>query len=270
MIKKTLIGTAVVGMLGAFVFGRDVFSYMRTAGASVRDAVKSEVPLDFEIQRARKMVEQLVPDIRRCMHSIAEQQVDVEYLSESIDRKSAGLVEQKQAILVLRTDLDRGENSYVIAGRTYSSADVKRDLQTRFGRYKVADESLERDRKILQAREKALGANQDQLDEMLVAKQDLEVQVEQLQARMKSVQAVETVSTLEIDKSQLARTKKLIRDLNKQLDVREKLLDAEGKFNGLIPVETEPAETGDLTRKIDNYFDKETASEVVDAATAKL
>jgi hypothetical protein len=125
----------------------------------------------------------------------------------------------------------------------------------------------------LQAREQALVANQDQLDKMLVAKQDLEVQVEQLQARMKSIQADETVSTLEIDKSQLARTKKLIRDLRKQLDVREQMLDHEGKFNGLIPVETAPAETGDLTREIDKYFDKEaggeTAGEVVDAATAK-
>jgi peptidoglycan hydrolase CwlO-like protein len=270
MIKKALIGTAVLGMLGVFVFGRDVFSYLKTAGAEMRDAVKSEVPLDFEIQRARKMVEQLVPDIRRCMHSIAEQQVDVEYLSEVIDRREDGLDKQKQAIFVLQTDYDRKEKSYVIAGRTYSAAEVHRDLQTRFGRYKVASESLERDKTILQAREKALRANQDQLDEMLVAKQDLEVQVEQLQARMKSVQAVETVSTLEIDKSQLARTKKLIRDLNKQLDVREKMLDHEGKFNGLIPVETAPAETSDLTREIDKYFDKETTSEAVDAATAKL
>jgi hypothetical protein len=62
----------------------------------------------------------------------------------------------------------------------------------------------------------------------------------------------------------------LIRDLNKQLDVREKMLDHEGKFNGLIPVETAPAETSDLTREIDKYFDKETTSEAVDAATAKL
>ena len=77
MIKKALIGTAAALLVGGFVFGRDVFSYVRTAGASVRDAVKSEVPIEFQVERAREMVERLVPEIRDSMHVIAEQQVDI-------------------------------------------------------------------------------------------------------------------------------------------------------------------------------------------------
>ena len=258
MIKKAIIGTAAAMLVGGLVFGREVFSYARTWGSSVRDAVKAEVPLEFEIQRARELVENLVPDIRNCMHVIAEQQVDIENLHADIAARHGDLSQQKQAILALRHDLESGNNKFVYASRTYTSDQVRRDLATRFERFKAAEQLLARDRQILQAREDALRHNEEKLDQMLVAKGDLEVQIEQLGARLNAVQAKQTVATLEIDDSQLARARKLIRDLNKQLDVREKMLDAQGKFTGLIPVDTEPQiPVDDITDKIDAYFDKD-------------
>ena len=255
MIKKAIMGAAVALVAGGFVFGHEMFSYARTWGSSVRKAVKAEVPLEFEIQRARELVENLVPDIRNCMHVIAEQQVDIENLHADIAARGGDMSQQKQAILALRTDLESGNTQFVYASRTYSSDQVRRDLATRFERFKGAEQLLARDRQILQAREDALKSNEEKLDQMLVSKGDLEVQIEQLEARMNAVQAKQSVATLEIDDSQLAQAKKLIRDLNKQLDVREKMLDAQGKFSGLIPVDTEPQiPVEDVTRKIDEYF----------------
>lgn len=259
MIKKALCTAAIAGVLGTFVFGRDVISYVTTWGSSVRTAVKSEVPVQFEIQRAREMVENLVPDIRRCMHVIAEQQVDIEDLARQVDRKSENILEQKSAILALRSDLNSGKSKFTYASRTYTSDEVKRDLANRFSRYKVAEDTLKREEQILRARENAMASNQEKLERMLSAKKDLEVQIEQLEARLKAVEAAETVSTLEIDHSQLARTKKLIRDLNKQLDVKEKLMDAEGKFTGLIPVETETDVPANIEEQVDTYFKDEPA-----------
>ena len=261
MIKKALIGTAVAAALSVFVFGKDVVSYARTSASSVRDAVKSEVPLEFEIERAREIVENLVPDIRNCMHVIAEQQVDIEHLSTAISRNNDLLSRQKGQILVLREDLAGGGETFVYASRTYTSMDVKRDLATRFERFKSAEESLLRDQQILTARQTSLDANQTKLDELLASKQNLEVQLEQLGARLKTVQAAETVSDLEIDDSQLARAKTLIRELNKQLDVREKMLDVKGKFSGLIPVDASPVVPANIGQQIDNYFDEGARSE---------
>lgn len=271
MIKKALIGGALVLALGTFVFGRDLFSYARTWGSSMRDAVKSEVPLDFKIKVARESVENLVPDIRHCMHVIAEQQVDVENLREDITGREERLGEQKEAILALREDLSTGEGPFVYASRTYTAEEVKNDLARRFERYKEAKETLQRDRQILQARKKQLTANENKLENMLAAKKDLEVEIEHLQARLKSVQAAQAVSEVEIDDSQLARAKKLIRELNKELDVREKMLDAEGKFTGLIPVEAKSkVRVRDITREIDTYFeqDGEAEPQPADAKTA--
>ena len=48
-LKKSLIGAAVLVALGTFVFGRDALSYATTWGGTVRDAVKSEVPLSKSV-----------------------------------------------------------------------------------------------------------------------------------------------------------------------------------------------------------------------------
>jgi hypothetical protein len=48
-------------------------SYVRTGANTVRATIKQEVPLEFEIQRARELVEQLAPEIRQSLHVIAEE-----------------------------------------------------------------------------------------------------------------------------------------------------------------------------------------------------
>ena len=91
---------------------------------------------------------------------------------------------------------------------------------------------------------------------MLTQKKDLEAQVEQLELRMQTIRAEQSVSVPDIDESELSNVKRLIAEVNKQLDVQEKLLDSSGKFgSGLIPVETKPAvEMGNVTAEIDAYF----------------
>lgn len=269
--KKALIGVAAAAVLSTFVFGRDAVSYVKTFTSSAREAIKSEVPIEFEIQRARDMVNNLVPDIRKCMHVIAEEEVNVEHLSKEIARTDKDLNKQKDEILALRRDIDLGHQTYQYASRTYTSNDVKRDLSTRFERYKMAESTLASKRDIMTAREKSVVAAREKLEGMMASKRDLEVQIENLDARLKTVQAVQTASNVQLDDSQLARAKKLIGDLNKQLDVAQKMLDADGKFSGLIPVETAPQVPADLSNQIDEYFGKDKpAATTADKSVAEL
>ncbi len=254
MIKQAIYGVATVGALASFVFGRDVVSYARTWGTSVRQTVKREVPIDFEVARARELVEQLIPDIRNCMHVIAEQEVDVENLTGELARKEADLTTQKEVILSRQTNLKTGQASFTIAGHTYSADQVRTDLAKRFDRFKVSEETQKKEKQVLDARQKALTANREKLDNMLAAKTDLELQLEQLEARLKMVQAAETISTVSIDDSQLTRMKKLIRELNKQLDVREKVMATDGKLTDLIPAEWQSTAPKDLEAQIEAHF----------------
>jgi hypothetical protein len=256
MLKKVLIGVAAAAVLSTLVFGRDVISYVKTAGCSAREAIKSEVPIEFEIQRARDLVANLIPDIRKCMHVIAEEEVSVEHLNQEIAQAEANLGKQKEEILALRRHVDQGGSTYQYASRTYSSNEVKRDLALRFERFKTAEATVASKRQILNAREKSVVAAREKLEGMIASKRNLEVQIENLDARMKTIQAAQTATSVQLDDSQLARAKKLIGDLNKQLDVAQKMLDADGKFSGLIPVDTTPVVPEDLSKQIDEYFER--------------
>lgn len=254
--KKAVIGAVAAAVLSTLVFGRDVVSYVKTFGSSARDAIKAEVPIEFEIQRARDMVANLVPDIRQCMHVIAEEEVNVEHLSKEIARAENDLGKQKDEILALRRHVDSGRQVYQTSSRSYSCNEVKRDLSSRFDRYKTAETTIASKRQILQAREQSVIAAREKLEGMLNEKRNMEVQLENLDARLKTVQAAQTASSVQLDDSQLARAKKLIGELNKQLDVAQKMLDADGKFTGLIPVETASQVPEDLSNQIDEYFGK--------------
>ena len=255
MIKRLIVGGIAAMAISTCIFGKDAFSYLRTTYTSTRDAIKAEVPIEFELQRARDMIHNLVPDIRKCMHVIAEEEVNVAHLNREIALQEGELAKQKKEILALRNDVDSGKSQFAYAGRVYTSNEVKRDLSSRFERFKTAEATFASKKQILQARETSLQAAREKLDGMLASRRDLEVQIEHLDARVKTLQAAQTVSHVQLDDSQLSRAKKLIADLNKQLDVTQKMLDAEGNFTGVIPVEAAiPTVPDDLSKQIDDYF----------------
>jgi chromosome segregation ATPase len=256
MLKKLLIGGGSVALLGSLIFGRDVVNYAQTAWSATREAVKREVPLEFQIERARTSVKQLDPAIQHTLKVIAEQQVDLEQMNHQMHDRSADMSTAKEQLMTLKHDLESGKSTFRYASIEYTADDVRRDIRTRFERYKAAEAMLDRDQKIQKSRSVALYAHEKQLDQMLSQKKDLEAEVEQLEARLQTIRAQQSVSTPAIDESELSNVKRLISEVNKQLDVQEKLLDSNGKFGtGLIPVETKPAvEMGNVSAEIDAYF----------------
>lgn len=256
MIHKTLITAVVAATFGMFVFGTSFWSYVKSSANSVRETVKASVPLDVQIQTAHDMVEGILPQIREQKQMVAKQQVELKYLEEAISSTSKDLESQKRAILAMREMLDEGKQTYKFARHSYSSAEVESDVAQRFERFKIAEDALSREQKVYEAKRKALRSNELALDNMFGQKKNLEVQVVQLQARLNQIKATESVNSLEIDDSQLVRTRNMIHELNKQLDVKERMLDAEGEFVGLIPVEEELEKRvhANVLSEIDSYF----------------
>lgn len=272
MVKKLVIGSLAVAAVGTFLFGRDAISYLTTGADSVRTAVRGEVPLEFEIERARNEVANLVPEIRKSMHVIAEQEVDVRTMKESIATQEAKLKEQEEAILALNEELKSGDTKFVIDRKTYTQKELQKDLAARFNRFKVAQDAAERDRQSVSAKDEALASMKSTLEEMLSARKTLEVEIDRLVARLRSVEASESIASLEIDDSQLSRARTLIADINKELDVRQQMVDAEANYTGVIPIEKELQEAPvDISEQVASYFDGTTEeSGAVDEVEASL
>ena len=70
MIKKALVAAGSALLILTFLFGRDVASYIGTSLSSIRDAVRQQIPLEFELERARGLIADLTPEIRRNMRVI--------------------------------------------------------------------------------------------------------------------------------------------------------------------------------------------------------
>ena len=236
MIKKALVAGIGICLVSAVFFGRDAFSYFRTTAGRMKDTVRSSVPLDFEIDRARRMVKELVPDIRKNMHVIAKEEVEVEQLRKQITQTESRLGKERAELVRLKNDLGSGNSVFHYAGRSYSAAQVKGDLANRFERFKTTDATLASLKDIEQARVRSLAAAREKLEGMLAAKRKLEVDVEHLEARLKMVEAAQTTSDYAFDDSRLSRVKELITDLRTRLDVAERLTSAEGAFHGEIPL----------------------------------
>lgn len=253
MLKKALVGAVAVLTLGLVVFGTDLWSYVRTFHRQVETTVKATVPLEFEIDRARQMIDDLLPDIRKNMHLVAEQEVELEQLEVAIAQQEQELAKQRAEMVVLRNRLKEGEGPYRFAGRSYTEEEVKRDLARRYERYKALEATLEAKRQLCEARRKQLEESRRKLDAMIAARRQLEVQVEQLEARLKTLQAAQAASDVQFDQSRLARAKALVAELKKRLDVAERVLASEGKLSGEIPVKEE-MNTEKILEKIDREF----------------
>lgn len=266
MLKKAIIGTSVVAVLGGLILGRDSWSYLRTSVSSMRQAVKREVPIEFEVQRARDLVSQVDGEIRKCLHVIAEEEVNVDDLRRELDLQLAAHQRQKEQILTQRRDLEQQKETYSYGGRIYTVSEVERDLSDRFTRYQTVEETVNSRRQVLTARERSLAAARQKLENMLDSKEQLIVQIENLEARLKTLQASQvTATTIAVDDSQIARTRQLIAHLNKQIEVRQKLADGAGNTSGLIQIEVKSETNPNITAQIDKYFGHSETKSVVES-----
>lgn len=255
MIKKILVSTAVLAATGGILFGTDAFSYLTTSAKKVRHQVKASVPLDFEVERARNDVAELIPDIQKNMHVIAQEEVEIDDLKEQIARADKNLGAERQKLLTLRADMNNNEGKFHYAGgRTATPREVTTELSRRFERFQTAEATLKAKKQMLEARENTVHAAREKLDGMFAAKRDLEIQVQNLEARLKMLQAAQATSQFNFDDSQLARCKKTVQELRKRLDIAERVLDQDGKL--VDTLSDEPGTSEDIAEQIDRYFGK--------------
>ena len=252
MIRRVLIGGSATLLLIGLLFGRDAVSYVRTSAGWVKTSVADSVPVEFQIERAKKMIDDLEPEVRRNKHLIVREEVALEGLAAQVQKLESKQSREKENLLRLQAEVTGDEPQVVLAGRTYTVAQVKRDMTNRFARYKTNDETLFNLRRVLAARQKSLEAAHNELEQMLVSRGQLLAEVEKLEARQKMVSVAEAASEFNLDTSVLARANQLIRDVECRLDVSERMLDADIQFTPEIPLD--PPSSEDIAAEVAAFF----------------
>jgi membrane-associated HD superfamily phosphohydrolase len=252
MLRKGLALAGGTVLLLTLFFGRDLVSYTKTSLGWVHTAVKDSVPIPFELERARKMIKDLDPEISRHKREIAKEELALQKLAEQLQADDAQLAKNWSDIERLKRDLAEGDSKFVYAGHSYTAKQVETDLSNRFDRYQTKEATVEKVRKILEIRQKGLTAAQDKLKAMVAAKRQLEVEVENLEARLKMVEVAKASSDFNIDDSQLSRTRELLKDIETRIEVDAQLVHADDLVLDEIKLE-EPATSASILDRISQY-----------------
>lgn len=252
MLKKILILSAIGVGTTIAIASTGAWSYMKCGFRTASDTVRDSVPIEWEIKRARQMIEDLKPEIAKNMQVVAREEVGVQRLAAEIKAKETQLAKSRGDIMRLKGDLESGSVRFVYAGRSYSEVQVKEDLSNRFKQFQAHEETTSKLNQVLVAREKNLEAARRKLDSMLAAKKELEVEIENQQARMTLVEVAQTSSPVSIDDSHLSSTRQLLDDIRTRIDVAERMVASEGALDGTIQLD-EPA-SENLLEEIADYF----------------
>ncbi|HSV98835.1 MAG TPA: hypothetical protein VLI39_01585 [Sedimentisphaerales bacterium] len=253
--KWGVMGVVGLGLVGGMLFGKDAFSYVKSSARDVRTAVKDSVPIEFELRRARDMVEEIIPEMHANIRLIAQEEVEVAALKGEIAKGQVALKDEENKIKTLRVALEQPRVEYSFAGRNYGRSEVKTDLAARFERFKESEVVLASRVKLLDTREKSLAAAMQMLEKTKSQKRILEDRIEALAGQYRTLQAAATGTQFQVESSKLAQTQKLISDIQKRLDVAERVLAHESKFVEAIPVnEVDTVAETDLVAQVDDYF----------------
>ncbi|MGH7180198.1 MAG: hypothetical protein ACREJC_22660 [Tepidisphaeraceae bacterium] len=250
LIKLGVYSAVGVALIGGVVFGRELCSYATSSVRSMRAAVKQNVPVDFQLRRARDLVDDIVPEMQANVRIIAQQEVEIAALKEDIARSNKSMVEERTRLARLRDGLGSTNVSFTFNSITYTRDQLKEDLARRFDQIKEAEVILSGKQRLLENRQKSLAAAAQTLERTRSQKSLLESQIAALESQNQLVKAEAIGSGVQIDNSKLAQTEKLIAEVKKQLDVAERVLAHESRF--VQPIQIDVIDEKDLTSQVDD------------------
>ncbi len=268
-LRKILIVLAIALVIGALVFGKDLVSYIKSSARMARESVTKNISVEFELQRAQDLLEEIIPEMHANIRLIAAEEVEIAALKSDISRSEDSIKDQQNKIEKLSAALNVHHASYNFGDRNYTRQQVKADLASRFERFKEAELVLASKYKLLGSREKSLTAAMQLLDKTQAQKRLLADKISGLESQYRLVKAASVNSKFKVDNSKLAQTEKLINKIKKRLDVAERVLAHESAFVESIPIDTVTEK--DLLAQIDEHFYGKTESiEVELAATPAM
>jgi F0F1-type ATP synthase delta subunit len=267
LMKLGVLSLAGAAVLGAVVFGSDVCSYATSGARSIRSSVTDTVPVEFQLRRARDLVDDIVPEMHANIRIIAQQEVEIAALREDIARSTKAINEERQRVAKLRDAMGAQQASYSFNSITYTRDQLKDDLSARFENLREAEVVLAGKQRLLENRQKSLAAAAQVLDRTRQQKALLESQIAALESQNQLVKSQAIGSGVQIDDSKLAQTEKLIGEIKKQLDVAERVLSHEAKFSQQIQVDV--VNEKDLVTQIDEYLEGKSRAETAQAPAAR-
>lgn len=262
IIKWGAIGVVGLGAAGFFLFGENAFSYVGTMASSVKDSVRGQIPIEFELKRAERLIGDINPQIKECKRDVARQEVRLDNLVEEVEllERQVARAERK---LKSGADLlanSEGQTTYVFASGEYGRERVQIDLERTFDSYRHNTALLKSKQALIKRQRAAVEAARSKLDAVCAEEARLNDLVGQLKTQKAQIDAMAASSKgFELDDSALGKAKEVLAEVEERLDVAQKMLADELFFENGISGEHRPQRN--IVREIREHFTQETADE---------
>lgn len=244
--------------LGWIVFGTDLSSYVSTSAGNVRETVRDSVPIEFELQRARDLINEILPEIHSSIKVIAQDEIEIAALEKELTASKDQLEKDRRALAILRGHMNVEQVSYEVGTRAVSRAQLTEIVQHRFDRLKDAELVVASQERLLETRRHSLNAAMQLLDKARDRKMALEQKVEALVAQHRLVKASAVGSKIHVNDTKLAKADQLLTDIQKRLMVAERVLEHEQ--TEIILGETEIIDEAGLLAEIDAHLSETTSA----------
>jgi chromosome segregation ATPase len=254
LVKKGVVGAALGAGALFLIFGTHAPSYVRTAFHKVRRNAHERIPVRFDIDRARDEIAKLDPAIRENMEVLAKVDVDAERLDREITATRANLEQETKAMLAARDNLKKGEFRLAGHGRVrYTEAELKTDLARRLDHVKRINATLESKETTYKAKQKEVVALRQQLENTIAQKKTLTTKLDEIEAKLRMIEATQTKNEFDFDDSSLSRAKESVNDLEKRMEVLARQSEIEGRYSeGESPLTIDDGR--DVLKEIDQEF----------------
>jgi ACT domain-containing protein len=236
--KKT-IALLAAGVLALVVLAKttNVSSYVGTAWCKARNAVKQQVPTEFEIDRISHEIASLDSALDHMIRPIAEHKVAVDRLRKDVADDETKLNEQRKVLrdaIVAVKNAVKGEQ-LVYGGKSYTVAQVTHKIGLDSESFKRFEAKVAAQKKLLESKEATLHAAQEQLNGFMTKKKDFELQLAQLRAEHEVNKVAAVGNDIEIDNTPLTNIAQSLADLKDAiqrdriiLETRKGIVDVNG------------------------------------------
>jgi len=255
LLKWVLIGAVGIGAGGYLLFGEHVGSYLSTIAGSVKDSVRGQIPVEFELKRAEKLIREIGPEIKQCKRDVARAEVQLETLVNDVERLTYAVDDAEAKLKNGATILvGGGSGEYQLAGHTHSRERVEITLERTFEAYKNNKMLLKGKKALIERQQVAVSAARKKLDAVRAEESRLRDLIGALKTQKQQLDAMAVSSQqFTLDDSALSRAREVLASVKERLDVAQKMLEDDMFFEGGVDVRRQP--NRDIVAEIREYFD---------------
>lgn len=253
-LRRIIVSVVIAGL--ALAYGKDGISYISTASRLLTQKLKSQVPIEFELERAEKMVDELDEDIKTNKQEVIQYAVEVEKALRDLGAAEILQKEKGRALRKNRENYKKGV--YLVSARPAEESDARRELGRMLDAVKITDKTVGLKRQVLDAKRRSLEAAIAQSEKMKTHKGELVLKIEKIKSELAHYRSTHLNKGPTFDESKVTRIDNLLNELDARLVVAQ---ETGATVSELISTYASRTGDPDVESRVDEYLAQQEAME---------